>query len=141
MVLSPAYHPLRLAGCEKALKFLGYKSSLLPDCDTHGAHQVDLSEDVVHDDSPVTAEFTYSVKWLETDTPYEKRMDKYRRYSFLPQHLEVVRWSPQHSWPKLIPLTVALHNNLKPPTCAVFHGGAVEVTAVGASYCAARMVE
>lgn len=50
---------------------------------------MDLSEDVVRDDEPVTAEFTYSVKWRETETPYEKRMDKYRRYSFLPQHLEV----------------------------------------------------
>jgi transmembrane 9 superfamily protein 1 len=51
--------------------------------------QVDLSEDVVMEDSAVAAEFTYSVTWRETDTPYEKRMDKYRRYSFLPQHLEV----------------------------------------------------
>ena len=34
------------------------------------------------------ATFTYSVQWRETDTPYEKRMDKYRRYQFLPQHLE-----------------------------------------------------
>ena len=41
------------------------------------------------EDSAVAAEFTYSVTWRETDTPYEKRMDKYRRYSFLPQHLEV----------------------------------------------------
>lgn len=55
---------------------------------------MDLSEDVVRDDSPVNAEFTYSVKWRETDTPYEKRMDKYRRYSFLPQHLEVGRQFP-----------------------------------------------
>lgn len=62
-----------------------------------GAHQVDLSEDVLRDDLPVTAEFTYSVKWRETDTPYEKRMDKYRRYSFLPQHLEVGRWSSRHT--------------------------------------------
>lgn len=50
---------------------------------------MDLSEDVVSDDSAVPAEFTYSVKWRESDIPYEKRMDKYRRYSFLPQHLEV----------------------------------------------------
>ena len=35
------------------------------------------------------ATFTYSVQWRETDIPYEKRMDKYRRYQFLPQHLEV----------------------------------------------------
>ena len=41
------------------------------------------------DDEPAEATFTYSVQWRETDTPYEKRMDKYRRYQFLPQHLEV----------------------------------------------------
>lgn len=50
--------------------------------------QLDLSEDVVKEDKPVEATFTYSVQWRETDTPYEKRMDKYRRYQFLPQHLE-----------------------------------------------------
>lgn len=44
---------------------------------------------MVKDDEPAEATFTYSVQWRETDTPYEKRMDKYRRYQFLPQHLEV----------------------------------------------------
>ena len=37
----------------------------------------------------VIVDWTYSVKWRETSIPYEKRMDKYSRYSFLPQHLEV----------------------------------------------------
>ena len=37
----------------------------------------------------VPVEFTYSVKWKETDVTFDKRMDKYRRYQFLPQHLEV----------------------------------------------------
>lgn len=37
----------------------------------------------------VEAEFTYSVGWKESTTPFEKRMDKYRRYQFLKQHLEV----------------------------------------------------
>ena len=36
----------------------------------------------------IPAEFTYSVTWRETTVPFEKRMDKYRRYQFLPQHLE-----------------------------------------------------
>ena len=36
-------------------------------------------------------EFTYSVSWKETDIAYERRMDKYAKYSFLPQHLEVGR--------------------------------------------------
>lgn len=34
-------------------------------------------------------DFTYSVKWKETTIPFERRMEKYSRYSFLPQHLEV----------------------------------------------------
>ena len=34
-------------------------------------------------------EFTYSVAWKETDLTYDHRMDKYAKYSFLPQHLEV----------------------------------------------------
>ena len=38
----------------------------------------------------IIVDFTYSVKWKETPTPYERRMDKYSKYSFLPQHLEVV---------------------------------------------------
>lgn len=50
--------------------------------------QLDLSEDAVKGEGPVEATFTYSVQWRATDTPYEKRMDKYRRYQFLPQHLE-----------------------------------------------------
>ena len=29
------------------------------------------------------------MRWQETTIPYEKRMEKYSRYSFLPQHLEV----------------------------------------------------
>ena len=29
------------------------------------------------------------VTWRETVVPFEKRMDKYRKYQFLPQHLEV----------------------------------------------------
>lgn len=54
-------------------------------------NQVDISEDVVgkKDDMTVPAEFTYSVKWTETNTPWDQRMDKYRRYQFLPAHLEV----------------------------------------------------
>ena len=37
----------------------------------------------------IIVDYTYSVKWSETTTPYERRMEKYSRYSFLPQHLEV----------------------------------------------------
>jgi len=33
--------------------------------------------------------FSYSVKWKETGVTYDHRMDRYARYSFLPQHLEI----------------------------------------------------
>ena len=37
----------------------------------------------------IIVDYTYSVSWREAPIPYEKRMEKYSRYSFLPQHLEV----------------------------------------------------
>ena len=47
-------------------------------------------------------QFSYSVKWKETSITYDHRMDRYARYSFLPQHLEVGRqgrqlgrWAPK----------------------------------------------
>ena len=57
----------------------------------HILGQVDISEEAVaaSSDGRIPAEFTYSVKWSETPTPYEKRMDKYRKYQFMPQLLEV----------------------------------------------------
>ncbi|KAG5531885.1 hypothetical protein RHGRI_026482 [Rhododendron griersonianum] len=45
---------------------------------------VDLIED-----KEVDAEFTYTVKWRETDIPFENRMDKFSQTSSLPHHLEI----------------------------------------------------
>ncbi|KAG4991876.1 hypothetical protein JHK87_025333 [Glycine soja] len=45
---------------------------------------VDLTKD-----SEVDAEFLYTVKWKETNTPFEKRMDRYSQSSSLPHHLEI----------------------------------------------------
>ena len=45
---------------------------------------VDLTED-----REVDVEFLYTVKWKETTTPFEKRMDKYSQSSSLPHHLEI----------------------------------------------------
>lgn len=45
---------------------------------------VDLTED-----KQVDADFTYTVKWRETDFPFEKRMDKYSQSSSQPHHLEI----------------------------------------------------
>ena len=36
-----------------------------------------------------SVEFSYSIKWKKTAITYDHRMDRYSRYSFLPQHLEV----------------------------------------------------
>ncbi|XP_031502659.1 transmembrane 9 superfamily member 3-like [Nymphaea colorata] len=45
---------------------------------------VDISEE-----KEMEVDFLYSVKWKETDIPFEKRMDKYSKSSSAPQHLEI----------------------------------------------------
>ncbi|XP_002963357.2 transmembrane 9 superfamily member 2 [Selaginella moellendorffii] len=47
-------------------------------------HAVDIS-----DDEPTDVKFTYSVKWKKTPITFDRRMEKYQKYSFLPQHLEI----------------------------------------------------
>ena len=57
--------------------------------------QVDISKDVEESAKEgISAEFTYSVQWHETDITFDKRMDKYRKYQFLPEHLDVCPWVP-----------------------------------------------
>ena len=51
---------------------------------TDPARTVDITEG-----ENIIVDYTYSVKWKSTPTVFEKRMDKYSKYSFLPQHLEV----------------------------------------------------
>ncbi|KAM0022043.1 putative nonaspanin (TM9SF), MFS transporter superfamily [Helianthus debilis subsp. tardiflorus] len=41
------------------------------------------------DDKEVEVEFLYTVKWKETDIPYESRMEKYSQTSSQPHHLEI----------------------------------------------------
>jgi len=45
---------------------------------------VDITED-----KEIEVDFTYSVKRVETQIPFERRMDKYSKSSSLPQHLEI----------------------------------------------------
>ncbi|KAG0485428.1 hypothetical protein HPP92_009507 [Vanilla planifolia] len=45
---------------------------------------VDITED-----KAIEVEFMYSVKWKETDIPFERRMEKYSQSSSLPHHLEI----------------------------------------------------
>lgn len=45
---------------------------------------VDITED-----KEVDVDFMYSVKWKETTTAFEKRMEKYSQSSSLPHHLEI----------------------------------------------------
>ena len=40
-------------------------------------------------DKAVDAEFMYTVKWKETNIPFEKRMEKYSQSSSQPHHLEI----------------------------------------------------
>ncbi|GFH12662.1 transmembrane 9 superfamily member [Haematococcus lacustris] len=44
--------------------------------------------EITKEDS-LEVQFSYSAKWKPTSITYEHRMDRYARYSFLPQHLEI----------------------------------------------------
>lgn len=46
------------------------------------------TRDITGEEAQVV-DFTYSAKWEETQVPFDRRMQKYSKYSFLPQHLEV----------------------------------------------------
>jgi hypothetical protein len=41
-----------------------------------------------HDLHQMQVSFSYSVKWKDSATEFDHRMDRYAKYSFLPQHLE-----------------------------------------------------
>ena len=69
------------------------------------------TRDMMEGDSMIV-DFTYSVKWKETTIPFERRMEKYSRYSFLPQHLEVGQPCvlPAHApLPGFVGLLLSLH--------------------------------
>jgi len=56
--------------------------------------EVDVSSDPLRtvditSASEMEVEFSYSVKWRETKVTFEHRMDRYARYSFLKEHLEI----------------------------------------------------
>jgi hypothetical protein len=50
----------------------------------------------ISDGDSIKVQFSYSVKWRPTKISYERRMDRYAYYSFLPQHLEVGRVVSTH---------------------------------------------
>ncbi|GAB4846358.1 Transmembrane 9 super member 2 [Ancistrocladus abbreviatus] len=64
---------------------------------------VDLTEN-----REVDVEFTYIVKWKETDTPLERRMEKYSQSSSLPHHLEIHWFSIINSCATVLLLTAFL---------------------------------
>ncbi|GAB4837022.1 Transmembrane 9 super member 2 [Ancistrocladus abbreviatus] len=64
---------------------------------------VDLTEN-----REVDVEFTYIVKWKETNTPFERRMEKYSQSSSLPHHLEIHWFSIINSCATVLLLTVFL---------------------------------
>ena len=59
----------------------------------------------ITDEHSVDVEFSYSVKWKETHIPFDRRMEKYSRYSFLPQHLEIHWFSIVNSCVTVLLLT------------------------------------
>lgn len=58
--------------------------------------------------APVRADFTYSVTWTPTDVAFARRMDRYRRDTFLPQHLEVHWFAIANSCVTVLLLTAFL---------------------------------
>lgn len=60
-----------------------------PQVSTDPTQVADLSEGGA-EEQDVT--FTYSVTWKSSLLSFDKRMDKYRKYQFLKQHLEVRGW-------------------------------------------------
>ncbi|KAI7835337.1 hypothetical protein COHA_010761 [Chlorella ohadii] len=72
--------------------------------------QVDISTDPsktvdISEADKADVQFTYSVAWKPTDIPYDRRMDKYAKYSFLPQHLEIHWFSIVNSCVTVLLLT------------------------------------
>ncbi|CAL5430355.1 unnamed protein product [Camellia sinensis] len=61
---------------------------------------VDLTED-----KEVDVEFTYTVKWKETNIPFENRMEKFSQTSSLPHHLEIHWFSIVNSCVTVLLLT------------------------------------
>jgi hypothetical protein len=72
--------------------------------------------DITEGDS-IPVEFSYSVKWKETSIPFDRRMEKYSRYSFLPQHLEIHWFSIINSCVTVLLLTGTLLPPVVPCTC------------------------
>lgn len=63
--------------------------------------------DITTGDS-LAVQFSFSVKWKETAITYDRRMDRYSRYSFLPQHLEIHWFSIINSCVTVLLLTCFL---------------------------------
>ncbi|KAK9095601.1 hypothetical protein Scep_027070 [Stephania cephalantha] len=59
----------------------------------------------ITDDKEVEIEFSYSVKWRETEITFDNRMERYARSSLLPQHLEIHWYSIINSCMTVLLLT------------------------------------
>ena len=57
---------------------------------------------------PRTIEFTYSVSWNSTSIPFSKRKERYERYIFLPEHVELHWFSIANSVATVLVLTGVL---------------------------------
>lgn len=61
--------------------------------------------EVTEGTDPGAVTFTYSAQWKETGLPFNRRMDKYRKYQFLKQHLEIHWFSIVNSCVTVLLLT------------------------------------
>ncbi|XP_031483990.1 transmembrane 9 superfamily member 2-like [Nymphaea colorata] len=61
---------------------------------------IDISEE-----KEIETEFLYSVKWKETEIPFDRRMDKFSQSSSTPQHLEIHWFSIINSCVTVVLLT------------------------------------
>ncbi|KAK1416282.1 hypothetical protein QVD17_32071 [Tagetes erecta] len=62
----------------------------------------------VTEDKEVDVGFTYSVKWKMLQQPFEKRMDKYIGFSFLPHHMSIHHHSITFSSIALLIVTISI---------------------------------
>ena len=79
-----------------------------------------------------TAKFSYSIKWKETTISYDKRLDKYSRFSFLKQHLEIHWFSIVNSFVTVLLLTGFLATILMRVLKRDFHKYSKEMDLEGA---------
>ena len=132
-VIADYYFQLLMDGDLPLWGFIGKMERVKPDAKDQDAHrlvlfthlhfdilynadrviQVDISTNPeaaidISTPSARTIEFTYSVSWQPTDIPFGRRKERYEKYSFLPQHVELHWFSIINSCATVVVLTGVL---------------------------------